>query len=81
MLGETPKHDSNSACLPESLEKESADHNNLIMIKYLKENYQVLTRKTLAMFKWSLENIDADFVVKMDDDSYLNLPLLAADLV
>lgn len=33
-----------------------------------------------AMFKWAADNIEADFVFKTDDDSYLNVAALAGDI-
>ena len=43
----------------------------------VKEHYMNLTLKTVAMIKYVIESeFRPKFVFLMDDDSYLNLPLL-----
>jgi len=80
ILGQHPQSERSAACLSSSLEAESLEFGDLAILDNLAENYQILSRKTLAMFKWASEHVDADFVFKTDDDSYLNLAGLVADL-
>lgn len=80
VLGRTPSTENHASCNPKSLNQESRDYGDLLLLDDLQESYNVLTRKSLAIFKWADANVDPDFVFKTDDDSYVNLPSLAFDL-
>jgi nucleoside-diphosphate-sugar epimerase len=81
VLGEASRSEKSEFCSTQSLKWEADKFGDLLLLDDLPESYNVITRKTLAMFKWENDVLDADFVFKTDDDSYLNLPALVADLL
>lgn len=53
-----------------------------VIVDDLQESYLKLTVKTLRMLKWVLHNCpSAKYIVKMDDDVFLNVPYLMSYLV
>lgn len=80
ILGQQPTSEQSQYCQGAALAAEAEEFGDLLFLPDLPESYQVLTRKTLAMFGWANVNIDADFVLKTDDDSYVNILAFASDL-
>ncbi|XP_060616679.2 beta-1,3-galactosyltransferase 4 [Anolis sagrei] len=62
------------------LEREAAEHRDLVQGRFL-DSYGNLTLKTLALMGWAATRCPgALFLVKVDDDVFLNLPGLAEEL-
>eukprot|EP00562_Extubocellulus_spinifer_P007367 CAMPEP_0178521146 /NCGR_PEP_ID=MMETSP0696-20121128/27789_1 /TAXON_ID=265572 /ORGANISM="Extubocellulus spinifer, Strain CCMP396" /LENGTH=1887 /DNA_ID=CAMNT_0020152065 /DNA_START=64 /DNA_END=5728 /DNA_ORIENTATION=+ len=80
ILGQQPTSEQSQFCQGAALAAEAEEFGDLLFLPDLPESYQVLTRKTLAMFGWANVNVDADFVLKTDDDSYVNILAFASDL-
>ena len=56
--------------------KEFREHQDIIQGDYI-DNYHNLTIKTLSMLQWVLESCqNVKYIVKADDDIYVNIPLL-----
>ncbi|XP_062979625.1 beta-1,3-galactosyltransferase 4 [Elgaria multicarinata webbii] len=63
-----------------ALEREAAAHRDLIQGRFM-DTYANLTLKTLALLGWAATRCDgALFVLKADDDMFVNLPALAQHL-
>ncbi|XP_070593034.1 LOW QUALITY PROTEIN: beta-1,3-galactosyltransferase 4 [Erythrolamprus reginae] len=63
-----------------ALEREAAEHGDLLQGRFA-DTYANLTLKTLTLLRWADARCpDARFVLKADDDVFLNLPALAAHL-
>ncbi|XP_032970117.1 beta-1,3-galactosyltransferase 6 [Rhinolophus ferrumequinum] len=63
-----------------ALEREQARHGDLLLLPALRDAYENLTAKVLAMLAWLDEHVDFEFVLKADDDSFARLDALLADL-
>lgn len=63
-----------------SLEQEQARHADLLLLPTLRDAYENLTAKVLAMLCWLDEHVGFEFVLKADDDSFVRLDALLADL-
>ncbi|ODM96713.1 Beta-1,3-galactosyltransferase 5 [Orchesella cincta] len=62
--------------ISDGLRSEWERHGDVI-VDDMQESYLNLTVKTLRMLKWALHNCaEANYLVKMDDDVYLNVPKL-----
>lgn len=58
--------------------KESLKHEDVIIEDFI-DSYHNLTIKSIMMLKWIKNNCpNAQFMMKIDDDVYLNLPKLIA---
>lgn len=56
--------------------EESVEHKDLIIENFI-DSYHNLTIKSIMMLKWIKNNCPkAQFIMKIDDDVYLNLPKL-----
>ena len=53
--------------------------NDDILVVDAEEGYRLLTRKLIASFS-SVCNIDFDYLLKCDDDSFVNIPLIVNEL-
>ncbi|XP_015684445.1 beta-1,3-galactosyltransferase 4-like [Protobothrops mucrosquamatus] len=63
-----------------ALEHEAAEYSDLLQARFA-DTYANLTLKTLAMLGWAVAHCPAaHFLVKADDDVFLNLPALARRL-
>ncbi|XP_026582176.1 beta-1,3-galactosyltransferase 4-like, partial [Pseudonaja textilis] len=63
-----------------ALEREAAEHGDLLQARFA-DTYTNLTLKTLAMLGWATTHCPtARFLLKTDDDVFLNLPALARHL-
>ncbi|XP_039221890.1 beta-1,3-galactosyltransferase 4-like [Crotalus tigris] len=68
------------AGLQAALEREAAEHGDLLQGRFA-DTYGNLTLKTLALLGWAAARCPAArFLLKADDDVYLNLPGLAREL-
>ncbi|KAL6069668.1 hypothetical protein STEG23_018756 [Scotinomys teguina] len=63
-----------------TLELEQAQHGDLLLLPALRDAYENLTAKVLAMLTWLDEHVDFEFVLKADDDSFARLDALLAEL-
>ncbi|XP_076994408.1 beta-1,3-galactosyltransferase 6 [Tamandua tetradactyla] len=62
-----------------ALEREQARHGDLLLLP-LRDSYENLTAKVLAMLAWLDEHVSFEFVLKADDDSFARLDALLAEL-
>ncbi|KAL4240857.1 Beta-1 [Mactra antiquata] len=63
-----------------NIRSESRQHGDIIYADFV-EAYQNLTRKMLIALKWvSVFCSDLDFFLKIDEDVFINMPLLAREL-
>nr|XP_020011210.1 beta-1,3-galactosyltransferase 6 [Castor canadensis] len=63
-----------------TLEREQVQHGDLLLLPTLRDAYENLTAKVLAMLSWLDEHLAFEFVLKADDDSFVRLDALRADL-
>ncbi|KAK2505283.1 hypothetical protein MC885_015880 [Smutsia gigantea] len=63
-----------------ALEREQERHGDLLMLPALRDAYENLTVKVLAMLAWLDEHVAFEFVLKADDDSFARLDALLAEL-
>lgn len=62
------------------LADEQEKFGDLLFLTDLKDSYQNLTLKVLKSFTWIKHNVDAKFILKVDDDSFVRLGNLVSDL-
>ncbi|XP_001376070.3 beta-1,3-galactosyltransferase 6 [Monodelphis domestica] len=62
-----------------ALEREQALHGDLLLLP-VRDAYENLTAKVLAMFAWLDEHVAFDFVLKADDDTFARLGALRDEL-
>ncbi|XP_039223194.1 beta-1,3-galactosyltransferase 6 [Crotalus tigris] len=63
-----------------SLELEQSRHHDLLLLPDLRDSYENLTAKVLAMYVWLDQHLDFRFVLKADDDTLVRLDVLAEEL-
>nr|XP_005888971.1 PREDICTED: beta-1,3-galactosyltransferase 6 [Bos mutus] len=63
-----------------ALEREQAQHGDLLLLPGLRDAYENLTAKVLAMLAWLDEHVAFEFVLKADDDSFARLDAVLAEL-
>lgn len=63
-----------------ALEREQEQHGDLLLLPALRDAYENLTAKVLAMLAWLDEHVAFEFVLKADDDSFARLDALLAEL-
>lgn len=57
-----------------SLKEEQAVYSDLLLLEDLKDSYHNLSTKVLLGLQWSLaENMEFDYLIKTDDDSYVRI--------
>ncbi|XP_078574133.1 beta-1,3-galactosyltransferase 1-like [Branchiostoma floridae x Branchiostoma japonicum] len=71
LLGKTPENPS----LNFLLEKEARENKDMLFGDYI-DSYRNLTLKVLHGFKWARDECEPEFVLKTDDDCFINTPLL-----
>lgn len=64
-----------------ALAEEQAEHQDLMLLPQLVDSYVNLTRKMLWAFEEVDRQFDFDYLLKADDDTYVNLSILAEDLL
>jgi galactosylxylosylprotein 3-beta-galactosyltransferase len=55
------------------LEKEDGMFGDLVLLKELKDSYVNLSAKVLMGIQWASHNLQFDYLVKVDDDSYVKV--------
>lgn len=63
-----------------ALQEEEEEYKDLLLLPNLLDSYVNLTRKVLMSFSEVERTLNFDFLLKTDDDSFVNLPVLAEDL-
>jgi len=58
--------------IPEHLEAEIKEHGDIVVLD-VPDTYAELARKCREMFAWAIINFKPAFVLKVDDDAYVNL--------
>ncbi|XP_078464010.1 beta-1,3-galactosyltransferase 6 [Lampetra fluviatilis] len=69
-----------SAVEARGLAEEQDRHGDLLLLPELRDSYENLTRKLLHMMAWLGQNADFEFVLKVDDDSFVRLDALVPEL-
>lgn len=64
----------------EALAVEQKENLDLLLLPNLLDSYVNLTRKVLGAFTEAERKFDFDYLMKVDDDTYVNLSILAEDL-
>ena len=62
------------------LNEERAHINDLIVLPNLVDDYKQLTSKVIASMKWVTENIVFDYLLKVDDDTFVRVNALLNEL-
>nr|XP_060614961.1 beta-1,3-galactosyltransferase 6 [Anolis sagrei ordinatus] len=63
-----------------ALELEQSRHRDLLLLPELRDSYENLTAKVLAMYVWLDQHLDFRFVLKADDDTFVRLDVLLDEL-
>lgn len=64
----------------ESLKEEHSSHEDILFLHSFRDSYTKLSEKLREVFKWVDKNIHFKFVLKVDDDSFVQLNALAGAL-
>jgi len=64
-----------------SLYSEQRLHNDLILFSHLKDTYSSLSHKLLSTLKWFSNKIEFKYLLKVDDDSFVQIDQLFDELV
>ena len=64
-----------------SLNEENNLSKDLLLLDQIKESFADLTRKVLAMLKYSHENIKFNFLLKVDEDSFVRVDKILDELL
>lgn len=62
------------------LNEEQSQHNDLVYLPNLKDDYSKLTLKLLYALTWMNENIEYSFLLKVDDDTFARLDIILQEL-
>ena len=62
------------------LQAENTAHSDLLLLPNIRESYQGLTVKLLESFKWLNQKVDFQYVIKADDDTFIRVDKILADL-
>jgi len=62
------------------LDHELKTHQDLLILETLVDSYANLTLKILQMYSWIDSNIDFEYVLKLDDDSFARIDLISLHL-
>ncbi|XP_026294292.1 beta-1,3-galactosyltransferase 6 [Frankliniella occidentalis] len=63
------------------LQIEHQHYSDLLILPEVEEDYNLLTKKLLVSLSWADSNFEFDFVLKVDDDSYVNIRNLMKELM
>jgi len=66
--------------LLKDLANEQKNYGDLVFILNLKDSYQNLTQKLLKTLIWIHSNVNTEFVMKVDDDSFVRINVLFSEL-
>ncbi|CAL1535495.1 unnamed protein product [Lymnaea stagnalis] len=64
----------------DKINREELVHKDLIILTNIMESYQDLTNKVLQAFIWIDRHVDFQYVLKVDDDSYVRVSNILAEL-
>ena len=70
-----------SSITTKELKEEQSKHSDLLFLEDFKDSYYKLTEKLLRTLIWINENVDAKFVMKLDDDSFVRLEKLVPSII
>lgn len=59
---------------------EESHYSDLLILPDVEEGYDLLTTKLLASFSWMSKHLDFEFLLKVDDDSYVDIRQLVREL-
>lgn len=60
--------------------REAQRHRDIIILPYVTDSHVTLTQRTIEGFKYAVENFKFSYVLKCDDDTYVDLPRVASEL-
>ena len=63
-----------------NIEREQLIRKDLLLLKEHNETYKSLTSKLVQAFKWLDQTVDFQYLLKVDDDSYIRLDAILDDL-
>ena len=66
--------------IQDELYRENNVHEDMVMLPNLLDSYANLSLKILESFLWARENLKFTFLMKCDDDSFINLPTFQEDI-
>lgn len=69
-----------SAEVAESIWREAKEYRDMIIFPTITDSMASLTNRTLISFKYAHETFRYKYVLKCDDDSYVDLPRIASEL-
>ena len=72
-------NDNLSELLLKNLEKETTSNNDVLVLP-IQETYTSLTQKVLSALVQVERNVKFSFLLKVDDDSFVNLPIMVDEL-
>jgi hypothetical protein len=61
------------------IQQEQEHYGDIVRLS-VTEDYSKLLQKTLAVFKWATDSMEFDYLLKLDDDSFLRPELLLTEL-
>ncbi|RUS81504.1 hypothetical protein EGW08_010732 [Elysia chlorotica] len=64
----------------DKIHREALVHKDILTLQGIADSYQQLTLKVLEAFKWLDTNVDFRYVLKVDDDSYVRVSNILAEL-
>eukprot|EP00946_MAST-07B_sp_MAST-7B-sp1_P005211 g5211.t1 len=66
---------------PVPVRREQQHYRDIVMLPEASDGYDNLVSKVTAAMRWIAANVPADYIVKVDDDVFLNLPALARSIL
>ncbi|XP_033114354.1 beta-1,3-galactosyltransferase 6-like [Anneissia japonica] len=63
-----------------ALTTENNEHQDLLLLTNLEDSYYALTSKLISMYEWLDRNVEYSYVLKADDDTFVQLNLLLEEL-
>lgn len=65
----------------ENVEQEEKVHGDLLLLDDIEESYSSLTKKLLSMFKWVNGHVKYNFLMKVDEDSFVRVENILDELL
>eukprot|EP01006_Ploeotia_vitrea_P026714 TRINITY_DN59674_c0_g1_i1.p1 TRINITY_DN59674_c0_g1~~TRINITY_DN59674_c0_g1_i1.p1 ORF type:complete len:290 (+),score=135.04 TRINITY_DN59674_c0_g1_i1:182-1051(+) len=66
--------------IDEELHAEQEKYKDLVLVDHI-DVYRTLAHKLAKWYEWAYENLDFDFALKVDDDTWVHVPNLMKDIV